>query len=86
MSCILLRCIFAQRFAGVSASFTITARDSAGNRRTSGGDTFLISLEGMFKSMKRMLWCVFVWYYVCAVPPFECVVQIREIPFVLNAL
>jgi len=32
--------------AGTSASFTITARDSAGNRRSSGGDTFLIALDG----------------------------------------
>jgi hypothetical protein len=36
----------AQFCSGVAASFTITARDSAGNRRTSGGDTFLIALDG----------------------------------------
>jgi hypothetical protein len=35
-----------QLLSGTLASFTITARDSAGNRRSSGGDTFLIALDG----------------------------------------
>jgi len=33
--------------AGVSTSFTVTARDSSGNARTSGGDVFLIALDGL---------------------------------------
>lgn len=32
--------------AGVQAAFSITARDESGVRRTSGGDNFIVELEG----------------------------------------
>jgi len=32
--------------AGASATFTITAKDESGNARTSGGDNFVITLDG----------------------------------------
>lgn len=44
--CVCSCCILINCFSGTLASFTITARDSAGNRRSSGGDTFLIALDG----------------------------------------
>jgi hypothetical protein len=32
--------------SGVQASFTVTARDESGTRRTSGGDNFIVQLSG----------------------------------------
>ena len=38
--------LFQYATAGVLAQFTVTAKDESGVRRTSGGDDFVVELEG----------------------------------------